>query len=287
MRTRSYLGIVSPALLHLAIIGLAVVWILPILGLLVTSFRSPSDVAATGWWTVFGASQDLAQYTLKNYERVINLHNMGRSFLNSLIITIPSNIWSVSLGAFAAYAFAWMRFPGRRLLFILLVVLLGVPLQMTLIPILRVFSRLGLAGTFPGIWLAHTGYGLPFMIYVLHNFIGGLPRDIFDSASIDGASSFRIFVQLVLPLSIPAIASVSIFQFIWIWNDLLIALIYLGGAPQVTPLTVQLASLVSSQGFGWEAITAGASISVIAPLVAFFVLQPCFVRGMLAGAVKE
>jgi len=253
---------------------------------LFTSFRPPNDVAYSGWWTVFEHPFNFTQYTLRNYETVMGRVGMGRAFLNSLMISIPGTIIPVMVAAFAAYAFAWMKFPGRQILFIIVVALLVVPLQMTFIPILRIFNRLHLAGTFPGVWLAHTGYGLPLTVYLLHNFIGGLPSELFDSASIDGASPLQTFFRLVLPLSVPAIASVVIFQFLWVWNDLLVALIYLGGTPDVAPVTLKVANLVGSHGQDWELLTAAAFVSMALPLVVFLSLQRYFVRGILAGSVK-
>lgn len=187
----------------------------------------------------------------------------------------------------AAYALGWMKFFGRTLVFMALIALLVVPLQMTFIPVLRIFNKLGLAGSFPGIWLAHSGYGLPLAIYMLYNSISGLPKELFDSASIDGASSFHIFLHIVLPLSVPIVASLAIFQFLWVWNDLLVALIYLGGTPDVAPFTVQISSLVGSYGQDWELLTAAVFISIIPSLIIFFSLQRYFVRGILAGSVKE
>lgn len=272
--------------LHAVIIVIALIWVFPTLGVLVTSFRPAPDVAATGWWTALRVPFEFTQYTLRNYESVINQGGIGRAFLNSLIITIPATILPIMIAALAAYAFAWMRFPGRRFLFIMLVALLVIPLQTTMIPILRVFNRLGLAGTFPGIWLAHTGYGLPLTIYLLYNFIAALPSELFDSATIDGASTLQIFFRLVLPLSITAIASVTIFQFLWVWNDLLVALVYLGGTPDVAPITVQVSSLVGSYGQDWEVLTAAVFVSMLLPLSIFFGLQRYFVRGILAGSIK-
>jgi alpha-glucoside transport system permease protein len=190
------------------------------------------------------------------------------------------------IAAFAAYAFAWMEFPGRDWLFIAVVGLLVVPLQMTLIPVLKIYNRLGLTGTFLGIWLAHTGYGLPFAVYLLRNFFGTLPREMFESAYLDGASAFTAFFRLVLPLSVPAIASLAIFQFMWVWNDLLVALIYLGGYPSVAPMTVTISNLVNSLGGGWQLLTAAAFVSMMLPLLVFFSLQRYFVSGILAGSVK-
>ncbi|MBI2844961.1 MAG: carbohydrate ABC transporter permease [Chloroflexi bacterium] len=272
--------------LHLLIIGLALLWITPSLGLLASSLRPARDVLSSGWWTILERPFDLGQFTLENYAAVLNRSGMDRAFINSLIITIPSTILPITLASFAAYAFAWMDFPGRRALFIILVGLIVVPLQMTLIPILRLYNHLGLAGSFLGLWLAHTGYGLPFAIYLLRNFFGALPRDLFESAFLDGASHLTAFFRLALPLSVPALASMAIFQFLWVWNDLLIALVYLGGTPQVAPLTVRVSSLVSSLGQDWHLLTAAAFISMLLPLVIFFALQRYFVRGILAGSVK-
>jgi len=272
--------------LNLVIIIIALIWILPSVGLLVTSFRPSADVAASGWWTVFEHPFNFTWQTLENYQEVIVKIGIGKAFLNSLLITIPATIIPILIASFAAYAFAWMEFPGRRLLFIILVGLLVVPLQMTMIPVLRIFNKLGMAGTFPGIWLAHTGYGLPLIIYLLYNFISGLPSELFDSSSIDGATSFQIFFKVVIPLSVPALASVTIFQFLWVWNDLLVALVYLGGTPAVAPLTVRISALVGSYGQDWELLTAAAFVSMVLPLVLFLGLQRYFVRGILAGSVK-
>lgn len=272
--------------LHLVIITIALIWILPSVGLLITSFRPSADVAASGWWTVFQHPFNFTYYTLENYREVILKIGIGKAFLNTLLITIPATIIPILIASFAAYAFAWMDFPGRRILFVILVGLLVVPLQMTMIPILRIFNKLGLAGTFPGIWFAHTGYGLPLIIYLLYNFISGLPSELFDSCSIDGATPFQIFSKLVIPLSLPALASVTIFQFLWVWNDLLVALVYLGGTPDVAPLTVRISALVGSYGQDWELLTAAAFVSMILPLSLFLGLQRYFVRGILAGSVK-
>jgi alpha-glucoside transport system permease protein len=273
-------------LLHFVIITVSVVWITPSLGLFISSFRTRDMVISSGWWTVFGRFFDFSQFTLDNYTQVITASGMGRAFINSLLITVPSTIITVVVAAFAAYAFARMEFPGRQILFVVVVGLLVVPIQMTLIPILRIYNTMGLAGTFHGIWLAHAGYGLPLGIFLLRNFFSALPRDIFESAFLDGASYHTAFFRLALPLSVPVLASLIIFQFLWVWNDLLVALIYLGGTEKVAPVTLRLSSLVNSMGQNWHLLTAAAFVSMILPLVVFFSLQRYFVRGILAGSVK-
>jgi len=219
-----------------------------------------------------------------NISDVMNPRGMGRAFVNSLLVTIPCVIIPLLFASFAGYAFSWLDFPGRMMLFALLVGLQIVPLQMTLIPISRVYAQLGLNGTFIGIWLFHTGFGLPYAIYLMRNFIGSLPREIFESAYLDGMSHWTVFYKLALPLSVPALASLAIFQFLWIWNDLLVALVFLGGQKPV--LTYQIGNMVSSLGAGWHLLTAAAFVSMALPMIVFFGLQRFFVRGMLAGAVK-
>ena len=378
---------------HVVLIGLCLIWLIPTIGLFVTSLRPFQDINQNGWWTALapprGAEEysetcgschgsngkeiaeadltdpeligqysrsitllamleqevegqphlqdipmpepqqaaDIADYlkrisgiadrprfTLNNYidavmgyrgtanyatdcatgeqaldlncniSDVMNPRGMGRAFVNSLLVTIPCVIIPLLFAAFAGYAFSWLDFPGRMLLFALLVGLQIVPLQMTLIPISRVYAQLGLNGTFIGIWLFHTGFGLPYAIYLMRNFIGSLPREIFESAYLDGMSHWTVFYKLALPLSVPALASLAIFQFLWIWNDLLVALVFLGGQKPV--LTYQIGNMVSSLGAGWHLLTAAAFVSMALPMVVFFSLQRFFVRGMLAGAVK-
>ncbi|MBE0477664.1 carbohydrate ABC transporter permease [Candidatus Aerophobetes bacterium] len=278
--------VLSRGLLHTFIIFIAILWLVPTIGILITSFRPAQDVASSGWWTVVGNIFNQTQFTLRNYRIVLSRLGIGRAFLNSFTITIPSTIIPLAIALFAAYALAWMRFFARTYIFMIMIALLVVPLQMTFIPILRIFNRSNLAGTFPGIWLAHSGYGLPLAVYMLYNFVSGLPKEIFDSASIDGASTFHIFLRIVLPLSVPIIASLIIFQFLWVWNDLLVALIYLGGTPDVAPITVQISSLVGSYGQDWELLTAAVFISIVPSLLIFFGLQRYFVRGILAGSIK-
>ncbi|HLF73057.1 MAG TPA: carbohydrate ABC transporter permease [Anaerolineales bacterium] len=212
--------------------------------------------------------------------------NMTGAFLNSLAVAVPSTVIPILIAAFAAYAFAWMDFPGRRWMFILVVALLVVPLQIALVPILRDYRALQLNGTFLAIWLAHTGFGLALATYLLYNYISSLPRDILESAFIDGASHFTVFIRLVLPLSVPALASFAIFQFLWVWNDYLVALIFLGGNPEFELVTQRMAAIVGSRGSEWHLLTAGAFVSMVLPLLVFFTLQRYFVRGLLAGSVK-
>ena len=229
---------------------------------------------------------ELTKLHLGNYGEVLGSEGMGQTFLNSLIISIPATVIPIAIATFAAYALAWMRFPGRQIIFMVIVGLMVVPLQMTLIPVLRTYNDLGLAGSFLGVWLAHTGYGLPLGIYLLRNYIGSLPADLIEAASMDGASHLKIFTRVIVPLSTPAIASFAVFQFLWVWNDLLVALVYLGGNQDVAPITLTLRNLVGDRGQDWHLLTAGAFISMIVPLIVFFALQKYFVRGLLAGSVK-
>jgi alpha-glucoside transport system permease protein len=272
-----------------------VLWSVPTLALLVSSFRDPSAIASSGWWNVIKEPFD---FTVQNYRSVLEKQGMARAFFNSLIITVPSTTLVILVAAWAAYAFAWMRFPARNLVFLLMVALLVVPLQMTLIPVLRLYSNLTVnaevpilggrifgTSSFVGIWVAHTAYGLPFAVYLLRNFFGSLPRDLFESAYLDGASDLRVFFRIVLPLSMPAIAALAIFQFLWVWNDLLVALILLGD-PSLAPMTLKINNLVSSFGTNYQVLTSAAFISMALPLVIFFALQRYFVQGLLAGAVK-
>jgi len=211
-------------------------------------------------------------------------NNLGSAFLNSVAVAVPATIIPILIACFAAYGFAWMNFPGRKPLFTIVVALLVVPLQIALVPILQDYTRLGLNGTFLAIWLAHTGFGLPLAIYLLFNYINELPRDILEAAFIDGASHFTIFTNLILPLSVPALASFAIFQFLWVWNDYLVALVFLGDQNRV--ITSALAAIVGEKGQDWHLLTSGAFLSMLLPLAVFFALQRYFVRGLMAGSVK-
>lgn len=278
--------IASAAPVRLAVLAVALVWTLPTAGLLISSLRPPDDISSSGWWTVFAHPFEMTQWTLANYQDVLTSAGMGNSFLNSLVVTVPSVVIPITIAAFAAYAFAWMQFPGRTIIFVIVVGLMVVPLQMSLIPLLRLYTRFDLNGTFLGIWLAHTGFGLPLAVYLLFGYISSLPSEIIESAHVDGASPLTTFTQLVLPLSVPVIASFAIFQFLWVWNDLLVALVFLGTRAEVTVVTSRLAALVGERGEAWHVLTAGAFITMVIPLVVFFSLQRYFVRGLTAGSVK-
>ena len=378
---------------NIVLIGICALWLLPTIGLLVTSFRPFQEIGQTGWWQIMDPPKGQAEYaqacgschgadgnalpgadltdpalignyrrsisllaalntpvdgvphmgaaplpseqqtadiasylrrisgidnpprfTLSNYQDALmgyrgtrtyaqdcaegtqtndiycnlrdlgNPRGMGRAFLNSLLVSIPSTFLPIALAACAAYAFSWLEFCGRQFLFALLVGLQVVPLQMTLIPISRLYAEIGLTGTFLGIWLFHTGFGMPYAIYLLRNFLGSLPRELFESVYLDGANHWTAFTRLAIPLALPAIASLAIFQFLWIWNDLLVALVFLGGQNPV--MTYQISNMVTSHGAGWHLLTAAAFISMLLPLAVFFGLQRFFIRGMLAGSVK-
>ncbi len=369
MATKSQSGkqkkLISDIVINGMLFLLVLVWTVPTLGILISSFRTRFDIATSGWWTIFphkdwvmteefavpadldrdgvmeiagvtgtfeefragvsspdgkkvtwignkrlgtiqiqervwtsntefsldNYSQVLAgkQYEIKNPDgstSIVQGDNFVNAFLNSIAVSVPSTVIPILIAAFAAYGFAWMRFPGRRFFFTVVVALLVVPLQIALVPILTDYVALKLNGTFLAVWLAHTGFGLPLATYLLYNYISGLPRDILESAFIDGASHFTIFTKLILPLSVPALASFAIFQFLWVWNDYLIALVFIGSKPDVQVLTMRLAEMVGSRGADWHLLTAGAFVSMLLPLIVFFSLQRYFVRGMMAGSVK-
>jgi alpha-glucoside transport system permease protein len=273
--------------LRLSVLFICFLWTLPTLGLLVTSVRDPKNISTSGWWTALLHPFEANQWTLSNYQTVMTSDGMGDAFINSLIVTVPSVAIPITIAAFAAYAFAWIPFRGRGILFTIVVALLVVPIQMSLIPILQIYSAGNLYGSFLGIWLAHTGFGLPLSIFLLYNFISQLPRDLFESAAIDGASHLQTFMRLVLPLSIPALGAMAIFQFLWVWNDLLVALVFLGPGAEVRVLPTALYNLIGSRGGSWHLLTAGAFITMIVPLLVFLLLQRAFVRGILAGSVKS
>ncbi|MDQ3898486.1 MAG: carbohydrate ABC transporter permease [Actinomycetota bacterium] len=283
---------------RITIVAVVLLWTIPTLGVLISSFRPEPLVNGTGWWTALAHPFRGAEWTLENYRTALSTGGFGNAFLNSLAVAIPSTVIPITVAAFAAYAFSWMDFRGRHLMFVLVVGLMVVPLQMALIPILRlytggakiggatVFPDLNLGGTFLGVWLAHTAFGLPLAVYLLRNYIGSLPSSIIESAKIDGADHFTIFWRLIIPLSVPALAAFAIFQFLWVWNDLLIAYVFLGGSHENRVLTIALADLVGSRGENWHLLTSAAFLSMALPLTVFFSLQRYFVRGLTAGSVK-
>jgi alpha-glucoside transport system permease protein len=272
-------------LVKLAVFSIVAVWTIPSLGLLTNSFRTSVDSSTTGWWTSL-LNPVSSEWTLANYNRVLTSGGLFDALVNSLIVTIPSTIIPITLAAFAAFGFAWLKFRGRSLLFGVMVGLIVVPLQLALVPMLKIYQSAELTGSFLGIWLAHTGFGLPLAVFLLYNFISQLPKDIFESAYIDGASPFTAFTRLVLPLSVPALASFAILQFLWVWNDFLVALVFLGTSSNVAVLTIELASIVGSRGEAFHLLTAAAFVSMLIPLIVFLALQRYFVRGLLAGSVK-
>jgi alpha-glucoside transport system permease protein len=254
-------------------------------------WSSPTQFTFTVAPRIYFSLVSPPRFTLDNYKAVLAAEGIGRSFINSLTVAIPATVIPIMIAAFAAYALAWMRFPGRTLLVVVIVGLLVVPLQMSLIPLLRLYNQIaGVFGVeakgYVGVWLAHTAFGLPLAIYLLRNYMAGLPREILESARIDGASHFKIFTTMILPLSFPALASFAIFQFLWIWNDLLVALVFLGAQADKQVLTARLVNMLGTRGDNWELLTAAAFISIIVPLTVFFALQRYFVRGLLAGSVK-
>jgi alpha-glucoside transport system permease protein len=268
--------------LHLTIVIIMAIWLVPTFGLFVNSFRAIEDMSNAGWWTALFPPSDL---TLQSYEQVLNTEGVASGFVNSLIITIPATVIQIVIATMAGYAFAWMRFPGRDFFFIVIVLLLVVPIQMTLVPVLRGFAATGLAGTFLAVWLAHVGYGLPFQTYLFRNAMSGLPSEVFESAEVDGANHVQKFWRIGLPMIVPAVAAITIFVFLGIWNDLLVALTYMGSSPN-RPLTVVVTQLLTSFGGGWQFLTAAAVLQMALPLAVFLGLQRYFQRGISAGAVK-
>jgi alpha-glucoside transport system permease protein len=268
-------------LLHLTLLHLALLWLVPSVGLFVTSLRPRADIAASGFWTTVTAPR----FTLQNYGEVLGAQGMVDGLVSSLLITVPSTVLPVVIGAMAAYAFAWIRFPGRDVLFLMVVALMVVPIQMTFVPVLRLLNALGLTQSYVGIWLAHTAFGLPFAIFLLRNFFALLPVELIEATRLDGGTDLDILIKVVLPLSVPALASIAIFQFLAVWNDLLMALVFIQ-SPSAMPLTVRLSQMLSTYGTEWHLLSAGAFVLMVVPLVVFFTLQRYFAEGLLAGSVK-
>jgi alpha-glucoside transport system permease protein len=274
-------GFISRTPVHLGLLVVAVIWLVPTVGLAVTSFRPRGDIQASSWW---GSLTDWS-FTLHNYSEVLNKANMDKAFLNSILITVPSTLLPLAIAAAAAYAFSWISFPFRDTIFLLIVALMVVPVQMALVPLLTLFRDLGIANWFGGIWLAHTAFGLPLGIFLLRNFFITLPRDLIEAARVDGASNLRIFLRVVMPLSVPALASFGIFQFLWVWNDLLMAFIFIQNG-DLLPMTVRINQMQTTYGGEWHLLSAGSFLLMIVPLAVFFALQRYFVQGLLAGSVK-
>ena len=277
--------IVGRSPVHIILGLIALIWLVPSIGLLITSFRPGADMRASGWWNVLFEPR----FTLANYERVITDQGMGQAFLNSFFITVPSTILPLVIASMAAFALAWVKFPLRDTTFLVIVGMLIVPVQIGFIPLVVAMreSGLPLLTTYGGLWLAHTAFALPFGIFLLRNFFITLPKDLIEAARIDGASNIGIFRTIVVPLSVPAIAAYGIFQFLWVWNDLLMALVFLAGQPDKAPMTVRIPYLLSTYGQEYNLLSAAAFLLMIVPLIVFFSLQRYFVQGLLAGSVKS
>ena len=272
-------------LTKLVLTVLCLLWIIPTFGTFVTSWRPLNDAETSGWWTVFTNPSELTNLTTQNYTDAIQGANMGNAFINSFAISLPATFIPILIAAFAAYAFTFMDFWGRDVLFLTIVSLLVVPNYVALVPMLKLYGQLGINGTFAAAWLAHIGFGMPLAIYILRNYMATLPKTVIESAKIDGASHFQTFYKLVLPMSVPALAAFAIFQFLWVWNDLLVALVFIGPGDN-EPLTVGLTHLKGQLGQGWNLTTAGGFFTMIVPILVFLGLQRFFVRGLTAGAVK-
>jgi alpha-glucoside transport system permease protein len=266
---------------------IAIFWTIPTIGLLVTSFRKPIDINKSGWWTSFTHPGD---YTLNNYQQALapgSTSSLSQYFINTIVITIPAVLLPIFLASLAAYAFAWMPFPGRDALFVMVFALQIVPLQVALIPLLDIYvNTLGIGASYWSVWLSHTIFALPLATFLIHNFMRELPGELMEAARVDGAGHVTIFFKILLPLLTPAIAAFGIFQFLWVWNDLLVSLVFLGGTPDVAPITVRVAELSGTRGSAWYLLSAGAFISMIVPVIVFLALQRYFVRGLLAGGLK-
>ncbi len=278
------IGRAHPAV-RIAVLVICFAWIIPTLGVIVTSFRTVDDANTTGWWTALFNPSAWANFTFDNYTTAWDNANLGPAFVNSLAITLPATFIPLLFAAFAAYAFTFMEFRFKEVLFITIVALLVVPNYVALVPLLRLYSDVGIGGSFAAAWLAHIGFAMSLAIYIIRNYMSTLPREVYESAQIDGASHYQTFYKLILPMSVPAIASFAIFQFLWVWNDLLIALVFIGPGPN-EPITVSLSKLLGQQGQGWNFVTAGGMISMLLPLAVFLGLQRYFIRGLTAGSVK-
>ncbi len=280
-------NIFSSPLASAAAVVLAVLWTIPTFGLFVTSLRTQKDINNTGWWTFFANPK----VTLENYSTVMFTGNSANPplslyFLNSFAITIPATIFPVVIAALAAYALAWFDFRGRDTLFYTIFAMQAIPLQLALIPLLQLFANAGIAGTYIPMWIAHTMFAMPIAIFLLHNFLRQIPQELMEAALMDGADAFRTFRMVVVPLSLPALASFAALQFLWVWNDLLVGLTFGAGKREISPLIVRLTELTGTRDGNWELLTAGAFVSIVVPVAVFLVLQRHLVRGLVAGSVK-
>lgn len=263
---------------------IALLWTIPTLGLFITSFRPEQDIRSSGWWTTLTRPW----FNFDNYDAALNgsTTQLSTFFINSIVVTLPAVIIPITLALLASYAFAWIDFRGKNILFVAVFALQVVPIQVTLIPLLSQYVSWGLEGTFWAVWLSHSIFALPLAIFLLHNFMKEIPRSLIEAARMDGAGHVKIFFQVLMPLLVPAIASFGIFQFLWVWNDLLVSLTFAGGGADVAPLTVRVAEMAGSRGGDWHILSAGAFISMVVPMIVFLALQRYFVRGLLAGSVK-
>jgi alpha-glucoside transport system permease protein len=261
-------------------------WMVPLVGLFITSLRDEQSANTTGWWSVFFGGRNFGFVGLDNYTEAIDRADLANAFINTLAIALPATFIPLLVSAFAAYTFTFMRFPFRDTLFLLVVALLVIPNFVAFVPILQVYNKLEMSGTYPAVWLAHIGFGMSLAIYILRNYMATLPRSVIESAEIDGASHFQTFWRLILPMSMPALASFAIFQFLWVWNDLFVALVFIGPGENA-PMTVAIQNnLLGQQGAGWNLVTAGGFFSMLVPIIVFLSMQRFFVRGLTAGAVK-
>jgi len=271
---------------RVALAVICVLWVVPLIGLFITSFRGEQEANSTGWWTVFTNPGTFGFVGLENYQLSFERAGLDNAFINSVAIALPATFIPLLVAAFAAYAFSFMHFPGRDALFLVVVALLVIPNYVAFVPILDLYNSTGMSGTFPAVWLFHIGFGMPLAVYILRNYMATLPLSVIESAKIDGASHFQTFWRLILPMSMPALASFAIFQFLWVWNDLFVALVLIGPGEN-SPITVAIQNnLISQQGEGWNLVTAGGFFSMILPIIVFLSMQRFFVRGLTAGAVK-
>lgn len=270
----------------LIIVVICFLWLVPAIGTLITSFRKEAAATTTGWWTVVFNPSTWGEFTIQNYIDAIDNAGLGTALINSFAISLPATFIPILIAAFAAYAFTFMEFPGRDVMFLVIVSLLVVPNFVAMVPVLKLYADLGVSGGFPAVWLFHIGFGMSLAIYLFRNYMSTLPREIVESAKVDGASHYTTFYRLILPMSTPVLASFAIFQFLWVWNDLLVALVFIGPGPN-SPLTVAVRNnLIGQQGSGWNLVTAGGILTMIVPIIVFLALQRYFVRGLTAGSVK-